>query len=360
MENLADASGGSKKLECSGKSNYLQEGKTYGGESAPPFALSDGDGDPLLRRPWSYGGTASDAVTDQVTRQQLDEFEEVINRMASMTKSGPPLYPCRGSEQSTASHVLNENPNRTDEKNNNTIRNLQEHKEMSNQRYQLTEQETSDRQQHNDHAQNQYRELNQKQELQHQQQQVYKYHHTHPQQYHHNHNLHQQQKNYDEQQPLHDSLYHLQLLQGNQQATAWVSSTRHTEGPQQQCQQQHQHQCHHQQYTTSQYEQLCHPQQPQPPYATDTSLRCCPTSTSSSVVAVASASSGRAPATLSPRPSPYPSPLTSPNPETPPSSNHSSRRSSLSRLHQQVPVSPVRIHVTAPWEPRTRPLHVNP
>ncbi|XP_047737019.1 serine/threonine-protein kinase phg2-like [Hyalella azteca] len=61
----------------------------------------------------------------------------------------------------------------------------------------------------------------------------------------------------------------------------------------------------------------------------------------------------------SPRPSPYPSPLTSPNPETPPPSNPPSRRSSLSRLHQQVPVSPCRIHVSAPWEPRSRPMLYN-
>ena len=61
----------------------------------------------------------------------------------------------------------------------------------------------------------------------------------------------------------------------------------------------------------------------------------------------------------SPRPSPYPSPITSSATDTPPSSTPSSRRSSLCRGHHQMPTSPVRIHVTAPWEPRAKPLRQN-
>ena len=57
----------------------------------------------------------------------------------------------------------------------------------------------------------------------------------------------------------------------------------------------------------------------------------------------------------SPRPSPYPPPLTPPTNET--SSSSAPRRSSVGKVGH-VPVSPVRIHVTAPWDqPRTRLSH---
>lgn len=266
----------SEGSNCGGRSSQtLQMVASYGGETYPSESLDGKD----LRRPWSYGGTSGGHLAPPVlrsTQKQLDEFEEVINKMATMSR-GPPPYSSQCAQDSTYTS------------------------EMAN----------SAERMESSYSGNNF--------------------------------------------PIDNASinYSASGCGLGPQGTGTVNGSSYTKSPVSTIAAQSNGQMHQGTFALGcQNNQFCPNPKPK-----DVSMSALPPSYPESHQTISQANRG---SHSSPRPSPYPSPLTSPNPETPPPSNPSSRRSSINRIYQQVPVSPVRIHVSAPWEQRPSSVHYNP